>query len=157
MVTLFLHGLDSSSKGNKARWLRQHFPTVVTPDFTGSLDNRMKKLNVILAGKEELLLIGSSFGGLMATIYAQENESRVRKVILLAPALNYADFLPYLGQKTSVSAQLYIGRQDVVCPVDIVVPAAQNIFTHLSVHLSDDDHLLRDTFTAIDWAELIGH
>jgi predicted esterase YcpF (UPF0227 family) len=155
MTAIFLHGLESSSKGHKARWLREHFPVVVTPDFTGSLGNRMKKLNIVLAKKEELLLVGSSFGGLMATIYAQENNSRVRKVILLAPALNFPDFSPYLGKKTSVPAQLYIGRQDIVCPADRVVQAAQNIFTHLSVHVSDDDHLLRDTFTTIDWAELI--
>ena len=155
MTTLFLHGLESSSKGTKARWFRQHFSTVVTPDFTGSLGTRMKKLNVILAGKEELLLIGSSFGGLMTTIHAQENENRVKKVILLAPAFNFPQFSWYLERKTSVPAQLYIGRQDIICPADSVIPVAQNIFTDLSVHVSDDDHLLRDTFTAIDWAELI--
>ena len=155
MTTLFLHGLESSSKGTKARWLRQHFPTVVIPDFTGTLGTRMEKLNVILAGKEELLLIGSSFGGLMTTIYAQENENQVKKVILLAPALNFPEFSQYLERKTSVPAQLYIGRQDIICPADSVIPVAQNIFTHLSVYVSDDDHLLRDTFTTIDWAELI--
>ena len=155
MKTLFLHGLESSSKGHKARWLRENFPLVVTPDFTGSLENRMKTLNDILADQEEILLIGSSFGGLMATIYAQENEGRVKKVILLAPALNFPDFSPCLGKKTSVPAQLYIGRKDIVCPLDRVVPAAKNIFTHLSVHVSDDDHLLRDTYTAIVWVELI--
>lgn len=152
---LFLHGLESSSQGSKSRWLRQHFPTVGTPDFIGSLNDRMEKLNGILAGKEDFLLIGSSFGGLMATIYAQENEGRVRKVILLAPALNFPDFSSYRGRQTSVPAKLYIGSQDTVCPADVVIPAAQHVFTHLSVHVSDDDHFLRDTFTAIDWAELI--
>lgn len=155
MTTVFLHGLDSSSKGVKAGWFRQNFPTMLIPDFTGTLAARMTQLNTILAGLEELVLIGSSFGGLLATMYAMENETRVRKVVLLAPAFNFPEFAPYPGRKTAVPAQLFIGRRDTVCPPEIVIPAGQHIFTDLSVHLSDDDHLLRETFTAIDWAELL--
>lgn len=155
MRTVFLHGLESSSKGVKARWFRQNFPTMLIPDFTGTLTARMTRLNTILAGLEELVLIGSSFGGMLATIYAMENESRVRKVVLLAPALNFSEFAPYQGRKTAVPAQLYIGRRDTVCPPEIVIPAGQHIYRDVSVHLSDDDHLLRETFTAIDWVELL--
>jgi pimeloyl-ACP methyl ester carboxylesterase len=155
MTTVFLHGLDSSSKGTKARWFKEHFPTMVIPDFTGTLDERMAKLNTILAGMEKVVLIGSSFGGLMATIYALENENRVKKVVLLAPALNFPDFVLHPGRKTAVSAQLYIGRQDTVCPPDRVLPTAQQIFADLSVTMTNDDHLLRETFTAIDWEELL--
>ena len=80
MTIIFIHGLDSSSKATTAPWFKEHFPAIVIPDFTGSLDNRMGMLSKILSGMEKVVLIGSSFGGLMATIYALENESRVKKV-----------------------------------------------------------------------------
>lgn len=34
MTAVFLHGLDRSSKGVKARWFRQNFPTMLIPYFT---------------------------------------------------------------------------------------------------------------------------
>jgi hypothetical protein len=34
MTTVFLHGLESSSKGVKAGWFRQNFPTMLIPYFT---------------------------------------------------------------------------------------------------------------------------
>jgi len=155
MTSVFLHGLDSSSQGTKAKWFREHFPDMVIPDFIGSLTERMEKLNTLLSGRSDLVLIGSSFGGLMATIYALENESRVRKVFLLAPALNFPGVPEKVDRKLNVPATLYIGRRDDVCPPDQVIPAARQIFAHLSVHVSDDDHLLRDTFPAIDWETLL--
>ncbi len=155
MTTVFLHGLDSSSRGKKGRWFREHFPEMVIPDFTGSLDERMAELRRNLSGKDGLVLIGSSFGGLMATIYAMENEEQVNEVFLLAPALNFHEFTGTVDRKLIVPASLYIGRGDIVCPPDIVIPKARQIFTDLSVHLADDDHLLRETFPAIDWKALL--
>lgn len=152
MTTVFIHGLDSSSKGSKARWFRKNFQEIVLPDFTGTLEDRMDKLRDILVDKNELVLIGSSYGGLMATLYTMENENRVLKLILLAPALNFPDFSRYSTQMVKVPTHLYIGKNDTVCPPDIVIPEAQRIFSELSVHVTDDDHLLRGTFMEIDWA-----
>jgi proline iminopeptidase len=39
-----------------------------------------------ILGDEQLILIGSSFGGLLATLYAVEFSARVEKMILVAPA-----------------------------------------------------------------------
>ena len=61
---------------------------IIPGDFT----TRMHKLNDVLAGKTDLIIVGSSYGGLMAAQYAMENESRVKKLILLAPALNLPEF-----------------------------------------------------------------
>ena len=132
MMTLFLHGLESSSRGFKARWFSKNFSEVVTPDFTGVLAVRMKKLRAIMIGMDKTVLIGSSFGGLMATLYAMEQEGRVEKVILLAPALNFPDFVPPVGGKTAVPSRLYIGSRDTVCPPEIVLPLAKHIFSDLS-------------------------
>ena len=55
---------------------------------------RMEKLEGLLAGKNELVLVGSSYGGLMAAVYACLHEERVKKLILLAPALHLEPYNP---------------------------------------------------------------
>ena len=147
--------MESTSKGTKGKWFSKHIPDIRIPDFPGSLDERMTKLNDLLAGQENIVLVGSSFGGLMATIYALENEGRVSEMFLLAPALNFPDFSRYSGRKTGVPTQLFIGRQDDICPPDTVIPRARETFTNLTVHKSDDDHPLRNTFPNIDWKGLL--
>jgi len=156
MTTVFLHGLESSSRGTKGSWFRQHFPKMLVPDFTGSLRDRMDQLNRVLTGRKELLLVGSSFGGLMAAILAIENPERVSRLILLAPALNFPEFDKWHGRSTPVETLLYIGGNDDVCPPAVVIPAAKAAFPALTIHQTDDDHLLRATFAEIDWQCLLG-
>ena len=155
MTRIFLHGLDSSSKGNKARYFQTNFANMMTPDFTGDLTNRLARLREILQETGELILVGSSFGGLMAAIYAIENPERVRRLILLAPALNFPDFSAWQGRTCPVPAFLFIGRQDTVTPADPVVAAARAVFPSLSVNLLDDDHLLAKSFQQLDWPALL--
>ena len=88
----------------------------------------MSRLHEILTGCGDLVMVGSSFGGLMATIYAMENGPSVRRMILLAPALNFDEF----------------------------IPLARDVFRRLHFHAVDDDHLLGRTFVAIDWLGLLG-
>ena len=153
--TIFIHGLESSSRGTKASWFKEHYPQMIIPDFTGSLAERLECLIRVLAGYDELTMIGSSFGGLMATIFALEHPERLRQVILLAPALNFPDFTKYHGRVATVPARLYIGSNDTVCPPKIVIPVASEAFTDLVVDETDDDHLLRKTFNNIKWRELL--
>lgn len=150
-----MHGLDSSSKGTKARYFQHHFPKMIIPDFTRDLDTRMQQLYAILAGKSDLVLIGSSFGGLMATIYAIENESKVEKLILLAPSLNFPEFTQYHDYQTSVPTTIYQGKHDDVTPLSEIEPAAQKMFNNLHFNIVDDDHLLRKTFNKIMWLDLL--
>ena len=155
MTAVFIHGQDSSSRGVKGLWFKEHYPDMLVPDFTGTLHERMDTLTTLLAGQEKLVLIGSSFGGLMAAIFTLEHESRVKKVILLAPALNFPDYSSYLERQTQVPARLFIGRQDDICPPDIVITAARRTFTNIVIHRSNDDHLLKGTFQEIDWQRLL--
>jgi pimeloyl-ACP methyl ester carboxylesterase len=153
--TTFLHGLDSSSRGTKATWFHRHFPSMLIPDFQGGLQERMAQLDAALAGRSDLLLIGSSYGGLMAAIYAIEHEFLVRRLILLVPALNFPDFTPWRGRRCHVPTSLYIGRTDEVTPLPAVVAAASDVFSRLDFHAVEDDHLLRRTFETIDWNQLL--
>ncbi len=154
-TSFFLHGLDSSSHGTKGSYFRSRFPRMLLPDFFGPLEERLQKLHRLAEDKKDLILIGSSFGGLMATIYAIEHPARVQQVILLAPALNFPDFAKYQGQSTVVPAIVYQGIHDTVTPLIPVQEAAKSIFGNLTFHEVDDDHLLRQTFPTVAWQEIL--
>lgn len=155
MTIIFLHGLESSSRGTKATFLRGLFPDMLVPDFRGSLSERMASLNIILRGRMNTILVGSSFGGLMATIYAMENMDAVDRLVLLAPALNFPDFSRYMIKQVTIPARMIIGSHDIVTPAESVVPIARKIFVNLTYDAVDDDHVLARTFRTFDWKSLL--
>jgi len=156
-MKIFLHGLESSSKGAKGSFLHDLYPEMVIPDFTGNLSARMQLLNQILDGHENITLVGSSFGGLMATIYAMENHDRIDRVILLAPALNFPEFSRYTIHRLTTPAWMIIGRYDTVTPAAVVAPTAKKIFANLRYNEVDDDHMLAKTFRGLAWKSLLGN
>jgi len=154
-LRLFIHGLESNNQGTKAVYFRKNFPGMLTPNFPGPLEERMAKLQAILSGQNDLLLVGSSFGGLMASIFAMDHETRVRRLILLAPAINLMEFTPYREKKLSMPVHLYHGRQDEVIPIEEVRKVARQVFSDLTFHAVDDDHYLHKTFETIEWGALL--
>jgi alpha-beta hydrolase superfamily lysophospholipase len=154
-MKIFLHGLESSSRGAKASFLRQLYPDMVMPDFSGSLSERMKTLCAVLNRGKNIILIGSSFGGLMATIFAMEHHGVVNRVILLAPALNFPEFSRYTMRPLDIPARMIIGQKDTVPPPEKVIPMALKIFPALQYDIVDDNHLLADTFRNIDWEAML--
>ncbi len=154
MTTIFLHGLESSGKGTKGTYLAKHFPDVLCPDFFGNLKERLNQLSVLCEGKDDLLLIGSSFGGLMATCFAVSNPTRVTRLVLLAPALNFEGYtVP--ENMIEIPTLLVIGEEDTVTPAELVLPKAERTFSNLEVVLADDDHMLHNTFQELSWNEII--
>jgi pimeloyl-ACP methyl ester carboxylesterase len=151
MTGIFIHGLASSSRGRKAQFFRKHFPDMLVPDFAGDLQARMEQLHGLLADHKELVMVGSSFGGLMATLFGMANGPQVKRLVLLAPALNFSEFIPSRGGIIDIPTWLYIGKEDTVTPLAEVEPLARAIFSRLHCHAVDDDHLLRNTFRTIDW------
>ena len=154
-LRLFIHGLESNNQGTKAVYFREHFPGMLTPNFPGPLDERMAKLQAILSGKNDILMVGSSFGGLMASIFATGNEPSVSRLILLAPAINLMEFTPYREKKILMPVHIYHGRQDEVIPIGDVQRVASQVFSNLTFHAIDDDHYLHKTFEKIDWDSLL--
>ena len=152
---IFIHGLDSSSQGTKARFFRGKYEKILTPDFRGDLAERLDRLEDVLAGKKNIILVGSSFGGLMATIYGLNHPKTVKKLVLLAPALNFQEFAAWKGKRTDIPASLFIGRHDTVTLPEPVTEAARATFTNLTIDLLDDDHLLHKTYRQIDWQNLL--
>jgi len=62
---VFIHGLESTAQGTKGLFFRQFFPQMIIEDYTGDFSTRMRKLNRLLSGKNDLIIVGSSYGGLM--------------------------------------------------------------------------------------------
>ena len=152
---IFIHGLESSNQGTKAVFFRDKYPNMILPDFEGPLTERMEKLNRILSGKSEIRIVGSSFGGLMAALFAMENPSQVRRMILLAPATNMIESAPGKKEKVPIPVFIYHGTEDTVIPLSEVQTMAGRFFTDLSFNVVDDDHFLHKTFKALDWDALL--
>ena len=151
---IFLHGLDSSGRGTKGTYFSTRYPDMERPDFDGTLLQRMTQLYKLLGEADTFIAVGSSFGGLMGTVLAVEKPERVHRLILLAPALNFPEFqVP--DPKIETETILVIGKDDVVTPPDIVIPAAKATFANLQISIVDDDHLLHHTYAGLDWDHLL--
>lgn len=157
LTRVFIHGLESTSHGTKGEFFRNKYPDMILEDFIGPLDRRMDKLNRLLQNKTDLILVGSSYGGLMAAIYACRNPLTVRKLILLAPALDLIEFQPYLTHRIEIPVLLYHGRFDDVVPPETVQTIAREVFSNLNYHVVDDDHSLHHTFSDMAWDEFLNH
>ena len=153
-TALFLHGLDSSVQGTKAQWFRAHFPAVQMRNYDGDLGQRLLQLEQQTAGLDHLILVGSSFGGLMAACFATRFPERCQRLVLLAPALNFSEYRPP-GHPLQMPALVVIGEHDTVCPPALVLPLARATFSQLTVRLEDDDHMLHRTFPTLDWQALL--
>jgi len=150
----FLHGLESTSQGTKGRWFAERFPDMRLRDYHGDLAQRMGQLTDHLTGLDDLVLVGSSFGGLMATCFAIRHRDRCRRLVLLAPALNVAGYAPP-AEPLDVETLIVTGAQDTVCPPEVIIPLARRTFRYLEVRLEQDDHLLRSTVPRLDWVALL--
>jgi predicted esterase len=152
---VFIHGLESTAQGAKGQYFSNNFPGMIIEDYTGDFSNRMHKLNSVLAGINNLIIVGSSYGGLMAVQYAMENENRVGKLILLAPALNLTEFKSHYNKQLSIPVVIYHGTKDDVVNPQIIKDIALKCFSNLEHHFVEDDHPLHKTFPVLDWKTLL--
>ena len=153
---LFLHGYESSGQGFKGEFLRTQFPSIHTPTLTGEIDSRLAQVDSIFTQQDSWVLIGSSFGGLMATLLAMKHPQKVSRLILMAPAL-IPPFFTVLDESVHVACSTTIihGIDDEVVAFDQVKPIAENLFTDLRYIAVADDHRLHRTTKELPWQELV--
>ncbi len=164
---VYLHGLESTSQSGKARRFAQKYPGMLTPDFTGSFEERMEQLYPILGEKKDWAIIGSSFGGLMGTVFTCGHPHQVRKLVLLAPALLRDHFAAYLDPSTlpavagrrltpvSVPTVIVHGTADEVVPLQPVRDLAEGLFTNLTYYVVNDGHRLHQALEELDWDKIL--
>ena len=100
MHSIYLHGWCSSPQSAKAQLFQRLWqarqcslfvPDFNQPDFFNlTLSRQIQQVKQHITAYSEVILIGSSLGALTA-LWLAETCPQVRKLILLAPALNFAD------------------------------------------------------------------
>lgn len=140
---VFLHGLNSGPTGSKFRELATRFDDVTSPDCRG-LHDPAARLAVAEQATRRMtnpILVGSSFGGLVAALLASHHPARVGVLVLLAPALHarWTDAVAGIMRVPSATTIIH-GVRDCVVPVQ----ASRAFATRFSVDLIevDDDHRL---------------
>jgi predicted alpha/beta hydrolase family esterase len=163
---IFIHGLESSGKGFKGKLLKNIFPEILTPDFEpylsnsisikSLLKNRMLQLCTILKDKENWIIIGSSFGGLMGATYTLKQPEKVKLLILLAPFFGANLIDPSKFQPIDVPIVIFHGKNDLIASINKSKSLSNILFSNLEYHIVDDDHYLHVTVEKINWIQLIG-
>ena len=140
MHLIFLHGLESGPHGSKYQALRALDPGILAPDCYDirDLEKRLAIVERELVGLDDLVLVGSSFGGLVATVFADRHPQRVRGYLLCAPALH----LGHTDVLTHVPARAHVlhGTRDVEVPIEASRAFCQR--WGVPLHEVDDDHRL---------------
>ena len=152
---IFIHGSDSSGQTYKATLLRDIFPDMLAPDFTGGLPERMTQLETVLGTETDWTLVGSSLGGLMAALFALQHPNQVRKLVLLAPALTLPGFAMNLASPIAIPTTIIQGTQDAFIPLEPTRRLAEKVFLNLNYIVVDDDHRLHKTAQELDWKNLL--
>jgi len=119
---VFAHGLEGSPEGRKIQYLRQAGFEVVAPDGRGlALAARWEGLERATRSGE-ILLIGSSYGGLAAAHLAAVHPDRFVGLLLLAPALHYSEApvtdVSLLVPPDGVPTTIIHGLHDEVVPIE---------------------------------------
>ena len=160
---IFIHGLESSGQGFKGKLFQKVLPGILTPNFkpyqpgTSTqilLEERMAQLIPILEEKQPWIIIGSSFGGLMGTLYTCRYPEKVAKLILLAPLLEHPELHPNKCQKINIPVVIYHGKNDKIVRMNPSRNRAERLFLNLKYNAMDDDHMLHDTVRNINWLNL---
>ncbi|MCF8054403.1 MAG: alpha/beta hydrolase [Deltaproteobacteria bacterium] len=151
----FIHGSESSAQGNKGRYFSANFSGMVVGDFCGGAQERLAQFTLLVGDKQGIVIVGSSYGGLVGAMYALKNPAGVKKLIMLAPALDMEEFAAYRELSVLLPAVLFHGSNDTLVPAQAVKKIAKRCFPLLEYHLVKDDHSLTETFPHLPWRELL--
>ncbi|MEQ1949206.1 MAG: YqiA/YcfP family alpha/beta fold hydrolase [Bryobacteraceae bacterium] len=100
MRIVYLHGFASSPQSSKAQFLLNKFtergirfdiPELDEGNFEKLTVSGMLAVTGRAVGSEKVVLMGSSLGGFVAGLFADQHPELVDRVVLLAPALRFAE------------------------------------------------------------------
>lgn len=150
---VFAHGLEGSPQGRKIQHLRSNGFEVIAPDGRGlALAERLVGLEKATR-QGDVLLAGSSYGGLAAAHLALVYPERFVGLLLMAPALHHSEapvqdaaaLRPPVGLPTIVIH----GVHDSVVPIEVSRRYVQGGGTLIE---REDDHRLVQSLDQITFA-----
>lgn len=150
----FFHGLESGPHGTKYRVLSRHF-AVESPDFRGlDIEARLEKAEDLTRNMDDLVVVGSSYGGLLTALLYSRNPERFHGYVLLAPAL-HLQTEELRVERAPENAVIIHGSRDDVVPMESTSSWMASTFS-VPVVVVDDDHRLHDSLdTMIEQVEKV--
>lgn len=118
MRYIYLHGFASSPESTKARFFRNQLGFQLElldlnlPDFSTLLISQQLLRVSEIIGDDEVVIFGSSMGGLIGLILA-ERLPNIQKLILLAPAIGINSLWEKIVGKDLLSDWQEIGKQKI--------------------------------------------
>ena len=156
----FIHGLEGSPSGSKARLLARHFeavtPAMDTSDFEGCVAQHAA---LLAEGRAPDVLVGSSFGGAVAVALLQRGHWSGPTLLLAQAALLHG-----LPAELPPGVPVWVAHgsgDDLVPPSHGRRLAAAGDPAHVRLIEVDDDHSLHASVedgSLVDWVrEIAGH
>ena len=147
----FVHGKESGPWGVKiqrlAKIAKEHNYEVVSLDYSdlADADERVKRLLDANPNSPNLILVGSSMGGYVATVAS--NQLSPLGLFLMAPAFFIASYREQCPTPKAEKISIVHGWRD-----EIIPPANNFRFAEMhraQLHLIDGDHRLNDAIEVI--------
>ncbi|MFC1816890.1 YqiA/YcfP family alpha/beta fold hydrolase [Thermodesulfobacteriota bacterium] len=106
MQLCFLHGLESSPQGTKAKLLKKRYPQCLIPFLPPDIHERVRIVEQEVS--EPVLTVGSSLGGLTAVMFAMKHPEMFKAMVLLAPAVGCSDVSLFAEERQRIFPSLYV-------------------------------------------------
>jgi pimeloyl-ACP methyl ester carboxylesterase len=144
---VFLHGLESDPHGSKFHTLNAlGLGEVLAPNcqHVNAPEERLRIIEAALLGKTELVLVGSSFGGLMALKFAAAHPHQVAGMVLCAPAVHRTEarLLPP-AMNLRIPVRVLQGEDDATVPLTSVAHYCAD--NRLPLTVVKDGHRLQES------------
>lgn len=143
----FFHGLESGPVGTKSLALEEHFQ-VESPDFQGmDIWERLEKADEVTKGQRDLVVVGSSYGGLLTALLYDRRPERFWGYVLMAPALHLEAAEQLEAMAPPERAEVIHGVDDEVVPLEAVKEVCEGF--GLGIKEVQDNHRLHGSLEAM--------
>ena len=137
----FFHGLESGPHGAKYHLIKQTYPELRSPNFQNmDIHERIAAASKLTEGQQNLTLIGSSFGGLLAARLYSLFPERINNLVLLAPAVHTDEGAKVERMPSAAHVRVMHSYDDDIVPYDKIAAFCQRF--ELPLTSTHDGHRL---------------
>ena len=152
-MLVWAHGLWGSPNGSKVTAIRESGIEVISPDFNEmELIDRVELLKETI-GIGNVVLAGSSWGGLACALTAMQIPEKLKGLLLLAPALHYPespnDEPEKLIAPDSVPVTIIHSTTDDIVPISASKNYIERSGNNVQLIEVEDNHVLENSIELI--------
>ena len=152
-MLVWAHGLWGSPNGSKVTAVRESGIEVISPAFNEmELVDRVELLEkTIQIG--DVVLAGSSWGGLACALTAQKKPDKLKGLLLLAPALHYPeppnDNPDKLIAPDGIPVTIIHSKTDDIVPINASKDYVKRSGNNVNLIVVEDNHVLENSIELI--------